>query len=72
MTPKEKAKELYCKYIVFMPTNTAQEWAKTCALICADEAIRVSFAVESEFNHTGNLTGNINYWKSVKKEIAKL
>ncbi len=47
MTPKEKAKELYCKYIVFMPTNTAQEWAKTCALICADEAIRVSFAVES-------------------------
>lgn len=83
MTPKEKAKELMCKFTKIIPPssyvayeegvqiNFDLENAKQCALIAVDEII-------SELEDIMNFTGNklslklIKYWKEVKIEIEKL
>jgi hypothetical protein len=74
MTPKEKAKELYCKYtdalnIRDLQTN-ANPFAKQCALILAneiyDEVHRISLSSDI------NLNGTSNHWYQVRQEIEKL
>jgi len=74
MSPKEKAKELYCKYtdtlnIRDLQTN-ANPFAKQCALIAVDEIIAIA-------TWGGNIDGEIDenskeYFMQVKQEIEKL
>jgi hypothetical protein len=68
MTPKEKAKELYCKYtdalIIRDLQTTANPFAKKCALIAVDE---IWNALES-----ARVFEEYDYWQEVKEEIHKL
>ena len=65
MTPKEKAKELYCKYTDALNIRdlqtTANPFAKQCALICCNEVL-------------GNISADIDYiyWLEIKQELEKL
>tara|TARA_R110000782_G_scaffold198154_1_gene287205 strand:+ start:159 stop:359 length:201 start_codon:yes stop_codon:yes gene_type:complete len=66
MKPKEKAKELvdiFAKEAHNFNENTEYDYDKQCALICADEVLKV------ESNYFPN---KIGYWPEVKKEINKL
>jgi hypothetical protein len=68
MKPKEKAKDLFNKFIEF-----AQDWdeldgyivnkynAKQCALIAVDEILPINSNPQA-----------IKYWQEVKQEIEKL
>jgi hypothetical protein len=67
MTPKEKAKELFGKYAMYLRANLmydeeANEDAKECALIAVDE-------IRNEKLNEGILSG---YWYEVRREIEKL
>jgi hypothetical protein len=69
MTPKEKAQELYSKYLEQLPSNLIFDLihylAKQCALIAVDEII----------NALQNNAANSASWKfyeEVKKEIEAL
>ena len=70
MNPKEKAKELYCKYTDALNIRdlqtTANPFAKECALICVNEIL----------NHHSQEQGlyriDTYYWQEVKQEIEKL
>jgi hypothetical protein len=73
MTPKEKAKDLFNKFIEF-----SQDWdevdgyivnkynAKQCALIAVNELI------EQEQKYNNGSFYPSNYWSEVKQEIEKL
>jgi hypothetical protein len=67
MTPKEKAKEIYCKYKDALNIRdfqtTANPFAKQCALIAVDEVINSELFkwLEDEI-----------YWQEVKQEVEKL
>jgi hypothetical protein len=65
MSPKEKAKELYCKYTDALNIRdlqtTANPFAKQCALIAVDE-ILVGYMSNPK----------ISFWQSVYEEIEKL
>jgi hypothetical protein len=65
MTPKEKAIELYDKFI--FPCWECDEFAKAkeCSLIAVDEILNY----DNQFIQTEE---QFNYWKEVKKEIDKL
>jgi hypothetical protein len=73
MTPKEKAKELYCKYTDALNIRdlqtTANPFAKQCALIAVDEIINAN---PYECDGIEILHSNISYWQEVKQEIEKL
>jgi hypothetical protein len=65
MTPKEKSKELFNKYAMYLRANLmysedANEDAKQCALIAVDEILEVCKTYLS------------SYYLEVKKEIEKL
>ena len=65
MTPKEKAKQLFDKYAMYLKANLmddkeAIDDAKQCALIAVDELIEHSYQVMKPF------------WQEVKQEIEKL
>ena len=60
LTPKEKAKELYDKYLDEAIEADAYFIAKQCAKIAVDECLHT--CVES----------SIYYWKEVLTEIEKL
>ena len=65
MTPKEKAKELFDKYAMYLRANLmhnedANEDAKQCALIAVNEILDVCKTYLSP------------YYSEVKKEIEKL
>lgn len=76
MTPKEKAKELFCAMYgcnineeltnIYVINGDGYFMAKDCALICVDEII--------QSYDTKNLIypKEVNYWQEVKKEIEKL
>lgn len=72
MTPKEKAKELFGKFAMYLRANLmydeeANEDAKQCALIAVDEIINTI-----EFSSQVDELSKTNYWKEVKQEIEKL
>lgn len=67
MTPKEKAKELFDKYAMYLRSNLmydeeAREDAKVCALIAVDEVMN-NLPLISEIK---------DYWEEVKQEIELL
>jgi hypothetical protein len=73
MTPKEKAKEIYCKYadalnIRDLQTN-ANPFAKQCALISVDEIIK---AIDFDWMEVQNIEQQHRYWEEVKQEITNL
>ena len=67
MTPKDKAIELYIKYIDAYNNINLQvsdyKFAKQCALIAVDEIIKD----KKMFNQI-----SVEYWEDVKQEIEKL
>lgn len=72
MTPKEKAEDLFYKYLIYFPEfrndleydyNT--ESAKTCAFIAVEEIIN---SVDNE--HISDIYDE--FWENVKQEIIKL
>lgn len=74
MTPKEKAIELYNKYIT-MPYPIHTERAKQCALIAVDEILLITSKKESWYNVRGKYQERFildQYWVEVKQEIEKL
>jgi len=70
MTPKDKAKELFDKFM--KPVDGLHKYpmcfdtSKQCALIAVDEVI------ESLHEHHWQNRLIIDYWKEVKQEIEKL
>jgi len=68
MIPKEKAKEIYCKYADALNIRdlqtTANPFVKQCALIAVEEIMK-SIDAEDHFNL-------YNYWQKVKQEIENL
>jgi len=70
MTPKEKAKQLYNKFIVLTSDETIEKrhrTAKTCALICVKE---IQSYPNNEFVVKGSWTDE--YWNQVRLEINNL
>ena len=70
MTPKEKAKELFGKYAMYLRANLrydeeANEDAKVCALIAVDEILKDREEID------GMRIINDPYWLEVKQEIIK-
>jgi hypothetical protein len=69
MTPKEKAKELVNRYAIYLRANLmydedAEEDAKQCASIAADEIIK--------FGNELGIREPMMYWNNVEQEIKKL
>ena len=70
MTPKEKAKELYNKFLnpsgdTYLYGMLEHESAKECALIAVDEILDMVKHTPIEFIET-------DYWQEVKQEIENL
>ena len=68
MDSKEKAKDLFQKFTlqpippIFIMSD---EHVKTCALIAADEILKILYNSEISIKE-------LNYWKDVKHEIEQL
>jgi hypothetical protein len=76
MTPKEKAKELVEKMIIYhSPDDKDYEAAKDCALIAVDELIEAT-SIKYEYNSDFEIrvTGKkpLQYWLDVKTEIEAI
>jgi hypothetical protein len=72
MTPKEKAKEIFLKFALYiragyMFDEEADEDAKKCALIAVDEILNVLIGIYDYDYEVLN-----PYWQEVKQEIEKL
>ena len=77
MTPKEKAKQLVEKMIIYhSPDESDYEAAKECALVAVDEIIKCNPTNPEKWDYVENYTimvdAEINYWQEVKQEIEKL
>ena len=76
MTPKEKAKELYDKFYMAIPSDEmglCDEASRQCALIAVDEIIE--FMEVDDFDSDTCYWANhskMQYWIEVKQEIEKL
>ena len=70
MTPKEKADELYCKYIETLNIRdlqiTTNLFAKQCVLITVDEILS---DYKNYLMHENTEYKGLMYWQEVKKEI---
>lgn len=70
--PKEKAKEIYCKYADALNIRdlqtTANPFAKQCALIAVDEIIK-EYGTYYEVIVDDK---QVSYWQQVKTEIENL
>ena len=72
MTPKEKAIDLYDKFIDSYDLF-GKRIANECALIAVDEIINSNPTSQFSDPFLGNRTyENVNYWQEVKQEIEKL
>jgi hypothetical protein len=84
MTPKEKAKELFDKMWLNLPTQYGYLYCKQCALIAVDENVKM---LKQILNESTDIYQSLNtpkklcidllnpllkYWKEVKKEIELL
>jgi hypothetical protein len=71
MNPKEKAKEIYCKYADALNIRdlqtTANPFVKQCALIAVDEILNTI-----EYSSQADELSKVSYWTEVKEEIEKL
>jgi hypothetical protein len=67
-TPKEKAEELFAKYVFLTISDMSDEnfnQTKQCALVAVDEVL-------NEENHFIQTDSHSLYWKEVKQEIENL
>jgi len=82
MTPKEKAEQLYDKFLQYVPAEEEfeHEYAKKCALIAVDEIVE-SRKDDAHFDDSLSSTSSeyytphpmyLTYWLHVKQEIEKL
>jgi predicted membrane protein len=69
MTPKEKAKDLFNKYYLFIDIKNYEN-TKACALIAVDELINFNTGY-SHITGFGMMPHNA-YWQEVKQEIEAL
>jgi hypothetical protein len=68
MTPKEKAEELFAKYVFLTISDMSDEnfnQTKQCALVAVDEIL-------NEENHFIQTDAHLLYWEQVKEEIQNL
>jgi hypothetical protein len=87
MTPKEKAKELYCKYVDALNIRdlrlTANSFAKICALIAVDEILNArplapnyvdwdDCGATHQYWYEAQKEEALEFWQEVKKEIQIL
>jgi len=72
MTPKEKAEELYDKFLRYVPAEEEfeHEYAKQCALVTVDEIINNNTKIPGVLPQ--DTMHNTSFWQEVKKEIEKL
>lgn len=78
LTPKEKAKELFDSFDLYVKNNKpdyetyfdkqvaisiSKHNAQQCALIAVDEILNI---------YSNNFIAGINYWKEVKQEINNI
>lgn len=81
MTPKEKAQQLFDRFIDIIPANDKKDLmefikvdraaAKQCALIAVDEILSASSIKLSEYDSCKFVYID-EYWQQVKTEIEKL
>lgn len=64
MTPEEKAKELYEKFIAHSESFHEEEHTKQCALICCDEIL--SHMLSTHYVPFDIMHPNVKYWYEVK------
>jgi hypothetical protein len=67
-TPKEKAEELFAKYVFLTISDMSNEnfnQTKQCALVAVDEVL-------NEENHFIQTDAHLLYWEQVKQEIENL
>jgi hypothetical protein len=67
-TPKEKAEELFAKYVFLTISDMSDEnfnQTKQCALVAVDEVL-------NEENHFIQTDAHLLYWEQVKQEIENL
>jgi hypothetical protein len=67
-TPKEKAEELFAKYVFLTISDMSDEnfnQTKQCALVAVDEVL-------NEENHFIQTDSHLLYWEQVKQEIENL
>jgi hypothetical protein len=70
MTPKEKAKELFDKFLMEIPNNEMSleyEASRQCALIAVDEILDAIVIINEH-----NFDVLNKYWAEVKQEIENL
>ena len=82
MTPKEKAKELYDRFLQFTPVEFEDEYTKECSKIAVDMIINEAIENDVEDFYDGQgyyidneidyVYGYIEYWDKVKTEIEAL
>jgi hypothetical protein len=78
MTPQEKAKKLYDKYVPFVQRwddfnaiSIKKENAKQCALLALDEIIPIVEGYEDSLS-LSQQSDALEWWQEVKQEIEKL
>jgi len=71
MIPQEKAKELYNKFLRYVPAEEEfeHEYAKQCALIAVDEILSLNKIASLRHDE---VYMELEYWLEVKQEIEKL
>jgi hypothetical protein len=80
MTPKQKALELYGKYMLSLQNDNYPEepddekTAKECVLIAVNEVLKIAKPVDDFMRpfFTSSEDGVCYYWNEVKEEINKL
>ena len=73
MTPKEKAGDLYDKYLWLqrkLDDLACPKYAKECSIIAVDEIINELFDGRQKATKSNN--ERIKYWQEVKQEIDKI
>lgn len=81
MKPKDKAKELYQKFLPYdvemcdpngnILDGYLERHAKRCAIICVDEIDRI-FVKTTPKDNPYEYLSQLEYWQEVKKEITNL
>jgi hypothetical protein len=70
MTPKEKAEELFAKYVFLTISDMSDEnfeQTRQCALVAVDEMLGLGAMVGSDLSDSFYI-----YWEQVKQEIKNL
>ena len=70
MTPKEKAEELFAKYVFLTISDMSDEnfeETRQCALVAVDEMLGLGAMVGSDLSDLFYI-----YWEQVKQEIKNL